>query len=94
MPKIEIAKDELRPLAQLKTGERARIMQLDLHGLERRRLMDLGFTPGAEIEVAMRAAFGGPIAFRIRNTKIALRKQQAEKIWVQPLSKNEHRKER
>ncbi len=73
-------------LAELDRGQRARIVELRLHGLERRRLMDLGFTPGAEVEVAMKAAFGDPIAFVIRNTQIALRKQQAENIIVEPIS--------
>lgn len=73
-------------LADLDTGQKARILDLRLQGLERRRLMDLGFTPGTEVEVVMKAAFGDPIAYMVRNTKIALRKQQAEQIIVEPIS--------
>lgn len=73
-------------LADLQPGTVARISRLHLEGLERRRLMDLGFTPGAEVRVAMRAAFGDPIAFEVRNTRVALRKKQAQAIDIEPIS--------
>lgn len=72
-------------LADLAIGKRARVLRLNLSGLERRRLMDLGFTPGAEVEAVMRAAFGEPIAFRVRETLIALRRLQTEMIFAEPL---------
>ncbi len=73
-------------LADLKKGELARIRRIHLEGLERRRLLDLGFTPGTEVQLVMKSAFGDPIAFWVRNTKIALRKKQAKKIEVEPIT--------
>ena len=56
-------------------------------GFSRRRLLDLGLTPGAQVEVSLETAFGDPRAFRIRGTTVALRGQQAEQILVRPLLK-------
>ncbi len=55
-------------------------------GFTRRRLLDLGLTPGASVQVALDNTFGDPRAFRIRGTTVALRRQQAEQVWVRPLS--------
>lgn len=55
----------------------------DIQGLARRRLLDLGITPGAKIAKAMISSFGGdPVAYSIRGAKIALRKEQAKKIFI------------
>jgi Fe2+ transport system protein FeoA len=55
-----------------------------LAGFSRRRLFDLGFTPGTEVECAFPSAFGEPRAYRVRGTLIALRPEQARRIDVEP----------
>lgn len=52
-------------------------------GQQRRRLMDLGVTPGTEILMEMPSAGGDPIAYQIRGATIALRKEQAQLIHIQ-----------
>jgi Fe2+ transport system protein FeoA len=69
---------------QIARGGRARIESLLHEPQERRRLMDLGFVPGAEIERLLDAPLGGTIAFRIRGTVIALRDDQTDQIEVTP----------
>lgn len=80
--------DELpgQPLATLKPGEEAHILSLSprIRGVERRRLMDLGFLPGTNVLVEMKSAGGDPVAYRVRGAVIALRKEQAELISVCP----------
>ena len=73
-------------LADLTQGASGEVTGLspDCQGLSRRRLLDLGLTPGTRVEVALDNTFGDPRAFRIRGTTIALRRQQAEQIWIQP----------
>lgn len=73
------------PLGALEPGEKATVLRIDdaCQGLTRRRFLDLGITPGAEIEVVMRAPFGDPVAYRVRDSLIALRREQADWIWVQ-----------
>jgi ferrous iron transport protein A len=54
-----------------------------LTGFVRRRLFDLGFTPGALVECVFRAALGEPTAYRVRGTVIALRPDQARRVEVE-----------
>lgn len=52
---------------------------------EGRRLRELGFDEGVEVEVLHRAALGrGPLACRIGRTTVALRRAVARHILVSP----------
>ncbi|MDA0204061.1 MAG: FeoA domain-containing protein [Acidobacteria bacterium] len=75
-------------LADLNKGVVAEVVEIDdaCRGFSRRRLMDLGLTPGAKVSVVLDNTFGDPRAFRIRDTTIALRAEQARLIWVRPLA--------
>ncbi|EFV74979.1 MULTISPECIES: FeoA family protein [Cytobacillus] len=61
-------------------GSIIRITDLNIDGLMRRRLLDLGFVPGAYVEVLRKSPLGDPVAFRVSNTSIALRKEESHKI--------------
>ena len=76
-------------LAELSTGQVAHVLGLDdrCQGYSRRRLMDLGFTEGATIRAALTTFAGDPRAYEIRGTLIALRREQASQVLVQPLEK-------
>ncbi len=69
---------------QIPIGGKACVATLNMDAPEKRRLMDMGFCPGAEIERVLDAPLGGTIAFRIRGTVIALRDEQTDKIEVTP----------
>lgn len=73
-------------LSLLRTGDRARVIGISraCRGPERRRLMDLGFVPGTEVEVAMVSPSLDPTAYLVRGTLIALRREQAGWIRVSP----------
>jgi len=75
-------------LSDLKTGEEGEVALLDpeLRGWTRRRLLDLGLTSGARVASHLANAFGDPRAFRVRGTTVALRKEQASRIWVKKRS--------
>jgi DtxR family Mn-dependent transcriptional regulator len=72
-------------LADLPSGDRARILGLDTscRGFTRRRLLDLGITPGAFVEVEMTNAGGSARVYKIRDTLIALRREQAGQVIIQ-----------
>ena len=74
-------------LDSLKTGQLGKIIAISraCHGQQRRRLMDFGVLPGTEISVEMESLGGDPIAYFIRGTTIALRRNQAKMIHVKPL---------
>lgn len=71
-------------LSNLKPGESARVAQLShrIRGSERRRLMDLGVLPGTKVTNEMNSMAGDPSAYRIRGAVIALRKSQADLIFI------------
>ena len=75
------------PLSRLRRNEIGEVVGIDdrIRGLTRRRLLDLGVTPGARIRPELEPLFGRPRAFRIRETLLALRDEQAEGIHVRPL---------
>lgn len=83
----DIAIQEAIPLTDLPTTQKAEIIQLDdrCQGFTRRRFLDLGLTPGTTIYAELDNSFGDPRAYRLRGTLIALRKDQAEFIWVKPI---------
>lgn len=74
----------LLTLDRLPQGQEAEVVQIDetVQGFTRRRFLDLGLTPGARIVPELSNFFGDPRAYRVRGTLIALRRDQAEKIWV------------
>ncbi|AZB44131.1 ferrous iron transport protein A [Bacillus sp. FJAT-42376] len=67
-------------LSQANKGDTLRITSLSLEGVMRRRLLDLGFIPGAVVKVVRKSPLGDPIAFRVSQTIIALRKEESMKI--------------
>jgi Fe2+ transport system protein FeoA len=48
-------------------------------------MMEMGLTPGAEIEVTHRSPFGGALAVRCRGTLIAIRLSDAKAVVVKRL---------
>lgn len=71
-------------LAMLPIGEAAEVAGLrgGCTGLMRRRLLDLGFTPGAEVRATLASVGAEARAYQIRGTVIALRQEQADQVLV------------
>ena len=71
-------------LSELIPGEKALVKSIsnECQGIERQRLMDLGFVPGSPVEVEIMSPFRDPAAYRIKGGLIALRKNQASKIEI------------
>ena len=72
-------------LSSLEPGESGRVIALRSEGLERRRLLDLGLTPGTVVECEYPSPLGEPMAYRIRGALIALRNEQGDQIEIEPL---------
>ena len=79
------AEEDADTLADYAPGLRARVIGLARHsrGLERRRLLDLGFVAGTVIEVERVSPSGEPTAYRVRGTVIALHREQARLVMVE-----------
>ena len=55
---------------------------LNCNGAIRRRLLDLGIVKGTKISPILKSPSGDPTAFLIRGSMIALRKEDANLIFV------------
>lgn len=75
---------KFKSLSSLKIGEKGTILGIGkaLRGQQRRRLMDLGIVPGTKIEAELQSLTGDPVAYKVRGTTVALRKQQTDKIFL------------
>ena len=72
----ELVLDDLVP------GQRAIVVAVLEPGALGDRLLELGMTPGAPVEVVRRAPFGDPLQVRLRGALVALRRAQARRIRV------------
>jgi DtxR family Mn-dependent transcriptional regulator len=75
-------------LSQLPSGTVGQVVSLDpgCRGFIRRRLLDLGFTPGAQVRADLTTFAGDPRAYRLRGTTIALRREQSDRVLVRAVA--------
>ena len=69
-------------LDRIKTGHCAVVRAIGCTGLMKRRLIDMGITPGVTIKVVRVAPLGDPIELRLRGYELSIRRSEAEKILV------------
>lgn len=72
-------------LSQLQPGERATICEIGGGGALRRRLLDMGVVPGAEVEVVRVAPLGDPVEYMIKGYRLSLRRNEAAQVEVETL---------
>jgi ferrous iron transport protein A len=69
-------------LSDLNVGESGNIVRVGLRGRARRRLLEMGFVAGERVRLERVAPLGDPLAVRLKGYQLALRKADAERIWV------------
>ena len=69
-------------LSELKIGEKGTVVAVNGEGAVRRRLFDMGITPGAEVYLRKKAPFGDPIEIAIRGYELTLRKTEAAQVDI------------
>ncbi|QQS38120.1 MAG: ferrous iron transport protein A [Ignavibacteriales bacterium] len=72
----------MRTAADLNFGERVVIQDIDSNHPSCIRILEIGFTPGQEIELINKSFFNDPLAFSVRGTLIAIRKEEASCIQI------------
>ena len=72
----------MKVLSQLKVGERGVIVAVNGEGAIRRRLFDMGITPGAEVYLRKKAPLGDPIEIALRGYELTLRKSEAAQVEI------------
>ncbi|WP_245755416.1 FeoA family protein [Actinopolyspora alba] len=69
-------------LDRLRRDQTATVTSVNIHGPQRRRLMDLGMLPGTRIHIDRVSPLGDPTAYLVRGSVIALRREQARGIHI------------
>lgn len=72
-----------KTLETFSVGERGVVSSVGGEGKMRRRLFDMGVTPGAEIMLRKKAPLGDPIEVSIRGYELTLRKTEAACVTME-----------
>ena len=70
-------------LSDFTVGESGKIVTVSGEGRVRRRLFDMGVTPGAELTMRKKAPLGDPIEITVRGYELTLRKVEAACVEVE-----------
>ncbi len=72
-------------LADLKPGNKCRVTKINGQGDVKKRLLDMGITPGSIIELERIAPLGDPMDIKVRGYHLSIRKDEAEIIEVEAI---------
>lgn len=67
----------IKKLSEFRIGEIGTVSSVEGIGQIRRRLFDMGITPGCEIYLRKKAPLGDPIEISLRGYELTLRKDEA-----------------
>ena len=70
-------------LSEFAVGESGKVLKVTGEGAIRRRLFDMGITPGAQIYFRKKAPFGDPIEITLRGYELTLRKAEAAQVEME-----------
>lgn len=76
----------MRTLADLRQGESARLLQVELAGDEANAVMEAGFIPGTLVTMLHAAPGGGPRIYRLDGAEIAIRVDLAAALLVEEMA--------
>ncbi|MDR1138911.1 MAG: ferrous iron transport protein A [Clostridiales bacterium] len=71
-----------KTLRDYRPGDKGVVAKVLAQGPLRRRIFDMGITPGAEITVRKMAPLGDPIEIVVRGYELSLRKADADTILM------------
>ena len=69
-------------LSSLKTGEKGVIVKVLGHGGFRKRIIEMGFIKGKEVEVLQNAPLQDPVIYKLMGYEVSLRHQEADMIEI------------
>ena len=70
-------------LSELAIGQGGKITALELPPEAKQRLLEMGMTVGARIEVVRFAPLGDPVDIKVRGYHLSIRKHEAAGIFVE-----------
>ncbi|KJU72608.1 FeoA family protein [Clostridium baratii] len=72
----------MKNIFECKVGDKLKVKGINKDSKVKRRLRDMGITPGITIEVTGIAPLGDPIEINVRGYKLTLRKEEASAILL------------
>ncbi len=73
-------------LAKLTPGSSAKVVGVLGHGPVERRLAEMGLVSGTVVNVVRFSPFGHSIEFKVFGSNIVMRRNEAERVLVEPLT--------
>jgi len=73
----------MEKMNSLKVGGKGKVVKISGDDSLRRRLLDMGLTPGARVEVIKVAPLGDPMEIKVRGYHLSLRKEEASGVSVE-----------
>lgn len=70
-------------LKELKPGQQGKVSSIGSAGPMKRRIMDMGVTPGVVIKVVKVAPLGDPVEVNVRGYELSLRREEAARIQIE-----------
>ena len=73
----------IKRLDEFQIGEIGQVIKVEGEGRLRRRLFDMGVTPGATILLKKKAPLGDPLEVTLRGYELTLRKSEANLVILE-----------
>ena len=73
----------LKKLSEFRVGETGLVKKVEGEGRFRRRLLDMGVTPGPTIYLRKKAPLGDPLEITLRGYELTLRKDEAQLVVLE-----------
>lgn len=77
----------MKTVDDLKINEQGTVVSIGSTGALRRRIIDMGITPGAIVIKRKTAPFGDPIEINVRGYELSIRRSEAKEIIVENVKK-------
>lgn len=77
----------MKTVDELKINEQGTVVSIGSTGALRRRIIDMGITPGAIVIKRKTAPFGDPIEINVRGYELSIRRSEAKEIIVENVKK-------
>ena len=72
-----------KTINDMKIGEYGVVTGLGCAGALRRRIIDMGITPGAKVIMRKAAPMGDPLEINVRGYELSIRRSEAKEITVE-----------
>lgn len=74
--------ENTKSLTSLKVGQSGKVERLTNTGTIKRRLQDIGLITGTKVKCVLESPSKDPMAYQIKGAVIALRREDAKKIFI------------